>query len=195
MSSQSLKPKPVRGPLQPHAPANVGVVVAAPQIITESAQASMHPETAFWGLEGLKVHDLSALRFTKGAPRLQGGAADVEQATYVCEGNPPVVVAVKMVRMGGQSDRRRLRAFFNELRVTSGLDHPNIIKLVGFAEDDRAGIAWLLFPWEANGNLRDFLSRGLWDLPERVALIQDVAAGLDYIHRQQPPICHGDLKS
>ncbi|KIO22972.1 hypothetical protein M407DRAFT_27543 [Tulasnella calospora MUT 4182] len=35
----------------------------------------------------------------------------------------------------------------------------------------------------------------MWELPERVSLIKDAAAGLDYLHSQEPPVCHGDLKS
>ncbi|KIO32726.1 hypothetical protein M407DRAFT_212749, partial [Tulasnella calospora MUT 4182] len=79
-----------------------------------------------------------------------------------------------------------------ELRVVNGLSHPNIIKLIGFVEDMGKRICWLIFPWEANGNVREFLLSGEWELPER---IQDVASGLEYLHTRQPPICHGDLKS
>ncbi|KIO19025.1 hypothetical protein M407DRAFT_31309, partial [Tulasnella calospora MUT 4182] len=56
-------------------------------------------------------------------------------------------------------------------------------------------IAWLVFPWEDNGNLREFLRSGTWEIPERVSLIRDVAFGLEYLHSRQPPVCHGDLKS
>ncbi|KAG9041776.1 hypothetical protein FS837_011761 [Tulasnella sp. UAMH 9824] len=192
MSSQPLELEPVPGPLQPHElPANVGFVAAPP----ERTRASMHTKTQFTSVEGFELHNSDALQFIEGGSRLEGGTADVEQATLF-----RASVAVKKFRIGGQSDRRRLQrfpaqGFVNELQITSELDHPNIVKLVGFVKDDRAGIAWLIFGWEANGNIRDFLSRGKWDLPERVALIQDVAAGLDYIHSQQPPICHGDMKS
>ncbi|KIO18451.1 hypothetical protein M407DRAFT_83902, partial [Tulasnella calospora MUT 4182] len=85
--------------------------------------------------------------------------------------------------------------FANELHVLDGLDHPNIIKLVGFVEDMTRRMAWLVFPWEANGNVREFLLSGKWELPERVSLIKDVTAGLEYLHTRQPPVRHGDLKS
>ncbi|KIO16948.1 hypothetical protein M407DRAFT_51614, partial [Tulasnella calospora MUT 4182] len=80
-----------------------------------------------------------------------------------------------------------------ELHVLDGLDHPNIIELVGFVEDMTKRMAWLVFPWEANGNVREFLLSGEWELPERVSL--DVADGLEYLHTRKPPIRHGDLKS
>ncbi|KIO32381.1 hypothetical protein M407DRAFT_66796, partial [Tulasnella calospora MUT 4182] len=85
--------------------------------------------------------------------------------------------------------------FANEVHVVDGLRHPHIVRLVGFVEDMKNRIAWLVFPWEANGNVREFLLNGEWEIPERVSLIRDVASGLDYLHTRKPPICHGDLKS
>ncbi|KAG8901146.1 hypothetical protein FRC00_008799 [Tulasnella sp. 408] len=83
----------------------------------------------------------------------------------------------------------------NELSIMATLSHPNIIHLIGFVEDIDKGNAWIIVPWEANGNVREFLQSGEYDIPERVSLIQDVASGLEYLHTRQPPICHGDLKS
>ncbi|KIO19028.1 hypothetical protein M407DRAFT_83309, partial [Tulasnella calospora MUT 4182] len=85
--------------------------------------------------------------------------------------------------------------FVNELRLLDKLSHPNIAKIIGFVEDVEKSIAWLVFPWEDNGNLREFLRSATWEIPERVSLIRDVASGLEYLHSRQPPICHGDLKS
>ncbi|KIO32087.1 hypothetical protein M407DRAFT_47593, partial [Tulasnella calospora MUT 4182] len=89
----------------------------------------------------------------------------------------------------------RYKAFVNELGLMADLSHPNIVKLVGFVEDMQKGDAWIVLPWEANGNVREFLQPGDWDIPERISLIQDVVAGVEYLHTRQPPICHGDLKS
>ncbi|KIO30879.1 hypothetical protein M407DRAFT_68732, partial [Tulasnella calospora MUT 4182] len=87
------------------------------------------------------------------------------------------------------------QTFANELHILDGLDHPNIVKIAGFVEDITNRIAWLIFPWEANGNVREFLLSGKWELAGRVSLVQDVASGLEYLHSRQPPIRHGDLKS
>ncbi|KIO32434.1 hypothetical protein M407DRAFT_45447, partial [Tulasnella calospora MUT 4182] len=85
--------------------------------------------------------------------------------------------------------------FVNELSIMATLHHPNIIMLVGFVEDIRKGDAWIVLPWEANGNVREFLRSGEWDIPERISLIQGVVNGVEYLHTRDPPICHGDLKS
>ncbi|KIO22968.1 hypothetical protein M407DRAFT_78646, partial [Tulasnella calospora MUT 4182] len=75
------------------------------------------------------------------------------------------------------------------------LSHPNIVKLEGFVEDLSERKVWLIFPWEEHGNLRDFVASGEWEIPERISLIRDVTWGLEYLHWQEPPIYHGDLKS
>ncbi|KIO20230.1 hypothetical protein M407DRAFT_81831, partial [Tulasnella calospora MUT 4182] len=80
-----------------------------------------------------------------------------------------------------------------EAEVMARLSHENIIRLIGFVEDLHNGKAWFVLPWEANGNVSEFLATGEWEIPERVSL--DTFAGLEYLHMQQPPICHGDLKS
>ncbi|KIO32423.1 glycoside hydrolase family 16 protein, partial [Tulasnella calospora MUT 4182] len=73
--------------------------------------------------------------------------------------------------------------------------HNNIVKVIGFVEDVEDGTAWVVLPWEKSGNLREFVASANWELPERVALIYDVASGIQYLHNREPPICHGDLKS
>ena len=51
------------------------------------------------------------------------------------------------------------------------LSHSNIVKLEGFVEDISKGVVWLVFLWEDNGNLRDFLGSGEWEIPERISLV------------------------
>ncbi|KIO20157.1 hypothetical protein M407DRAFT_81884, partial [Tulasnella calospora MUT 4182] len=87
------------------------------------------------------------------------------------------------------------QSFVNELSLMASLSHPNIIQFLGFVEDTTKGDAWIILPWESNGNVREFLKSGEWDIPERISLIQDAAKGLLYLHTHDPPICHGDLKS
>ncbi|KAG8911102.1 hypothetical protein FRC00_007067, partial [Tulasnella sp. 408] len=127
-----------------------------------------------------------------------GTFADVVAATLVTRsfGQPRRRVAVKKLRfISSMTEEKFFCGFVNELRLLDRLSHPNIVKIIGFVEDMENRIVWLVFPWEDNGNLRKFLRSGMWDVPERVSLIEDVALGLEYLHSRQPPICHGDLKS
>ncbi|KAG9041366.1 hypothetical protein FS837_012370 [Tulasnella sp. UAMH 9824] len=101
----------------------------------------------------------------------------------------------------GESDqgKEEQKLALRESEFVVGLSHPNIVKFEGFVEDLSTQKVWLIFPWEEHGNLRDFLALGEWEIPERISLvigqINGVTLGLDYLHRQQPPIYHGDLKS
>ncbi|KIO25821.1 hypothetical protein M407DRAFT_24875 [Tulasnella calospora MUT 4182] len=106
------------------------------------------------------------------------------------------IVAVKKLKIERDTDLERVLGLaLRESEFLVKLSHPNIVKLEGFVEDLSAQKVWLIFPWEEYGNLRDFLASGEWEVPERISLIDDVTLGLDYLHSQEPPIYHGDLKS
>ncbi|KAG9043594.1 hypothetical protein FS837_009374, partial [Tulasnella sp. UAMH 9824] len=62
------------------------------------------------------------------------------------------------------------QSFVNELSLMAALSHENIIKFLGFVEDMENGKAWIITPWEVNGNVREFLQSGEFDIPERVSL-------------------------
>lgn len=64
------------------------------------------------------------------------------------------------------------QSFVNELSLMASLSHANITELRGFVEDMENGNAWIITPWEANGNVREFLQSGEWDIPERVSLVR-----------------------
>lgn len=66
------------------------------------------------------------------------------------------------------------QAFVYELGLMTTVSHPNIIKLIGFVEDMETGAVQMILPWESNGNVREFLQSGEWDVPERVSLVGDV---------------------
>ncbi|KAG5553652.1 hypothetical protein RHGRI_011522 [Rhododendron griersonianum] len=89
---------------------------------------------------------------------------------------------------------------FREFRITSGhkewmtevnvlgvVEHPNLVKLVGYcAEDDERGIQRLLvYEYMPNGSVEDHLSsRSESPLPwaMRLKIAQDAARGLTYLH-------------
>ncbi|KAG8899610.1 hypothetical protein FRC00_001225 [Tulasnella sp. 408] len=107
-------------------------------------------------------------------------------------------LAIKKFKWGGtdsEQSAKSFKSFVNELSLIATLSHRNIAPCVGFVEDVRKGVAWIVSVWEPNGNIREFLQSGEWEIPERISLIQDIAAGVEYLHSREPPICHGDLKS
>lgn len=63
------------------------------------------------------------------------------------------------------------QSFAYELSLMTTLSHPNIVKLIGFVDDIQKWQAQMILSWEGNGNVRDFLQSGEWDIPERVSLV------------------------
>ncbi|KIO30451.1 hypothetical protein M407DRAFT_20511 [Tulasnella calospora MUT 4182] len=105
-------------------------------------------------------------------------------------------LAVKRMHLdGGNNTTRSFTGFTHEVGLLKRVSHPNIVKLAGFVEAEGDGIAWLVLPWERNGNLHEFIASADWEIPECISLIRDVAEGIAYLHAQRPPICHGDLKA
>ncbi|KAG8959866.1 hypothetical protein FRC05_007225 [Tulasnella sp. 425] len=150
--------------------------------------------------------DLSAIEFVNGAPEFHGGYASVSRALLVSpssgqdratRSNPTKEDGLDSPGPAPGEASRQLKLALREAEFVVGLSHKNVIKLEGFVEDlyKDERVVWLVFPWAKNGNLKNFIASAEWEIPERISLIYDVARGVEYLHSQQPPIRHGDLKS
>lgn len=99
------------------------------------------------------------------------------------------LVAIKVSTMSGAAEQFRAEA-----RLTSSLDHPNILPVYNFGE--QGGLAYLVTYYAAGGSLEERLRAangkdGL--LLEEVAYYLDqAAAALDYTHTRG--VIHGNLK-
>ncbi|KAG8932297.1 hypothetical protein FRC01_014715 [Tulasnella sp. 417] len=88
------------------------------------------------------------------------------------------------------------RAFTREMLVWSNLkEHPGIAKFLGFYADFKRSEAWLLSPWEPNGNVSEFIKARNLEVPEKLSLVYDTIDALAFLHQLDPPVCHGDIKS
>ncbi|KIO21537.1 hypothetical protein M407DRAFT_80306 [Tulasnella calospora MUT 4182] len=78
----------------------------------------------------------------------------------------------------------------------SGLEtHPGIAKFIGFYTNAELSEAWILSPWESNGNVSEFIRQHALEVPEKLSLIYDTIDALAFLHQHNPPVCHGDVKS
>lgn len=65
-----------------------------------------------------------------------------------------------------------MQAVARELDVWSRLDHKNILPLTGFYIDQSAlESAWIVTPWQATGNVSDFIAATKPDQARRLQLV------------------------
>ncbi|KAF8331386.1 kinase-like domain-containing protein [Cantharellus anzutake] len=158
-------------------------------------------------IEGLraaaKVKDLSG-QFDP-SPRYlvgSGGYSTVCIATWrppECEGPMKVCYKelrppVSNMREAVERTRKTVKYLTREMGVWSELDHPNILKFLGFAvEGDGCDVKGVLVsPWCPNGSVLEYLEKN--PHAERIGLARGIAKGLDYLHHLMPAVIHGDLK-
>ncbi|KAF8337511.1 kinase-like domain-containing protein [Cantharellus anzutake] len=81
-----------------------------------------------------------------------------------------------------------------EMEIWGELDHPHILKFLGFAIEgvgcDVKGV--LVSPWCSNGSVLEYLQKN--PNAEKIDLVSGIAKGLDYLHHRTPAVIHGDLK-
>ena len=55
------------------------------------------------------------------------------------------------------SSKKELHSLLNESLLMKEFDHPNIVRLLGVSFDTPDGYPYLILPFMANGNIRDYL--------------------------------------
>lgn len=84
-----------------------------------------------------------------------------------------------------------LARFRREADAIAALDHVNIMPIYEYGEQE--DLAYLVMPFVTGGTLRQILERrGTLPLNDALAIVEQIAAGLDYAHERG--IIHRDLK-
>jgi eukaryotic-like serine/threonine-protein kinase len=99
-------------------------------------------------------------------------------------------VAVKLLHSGSASDPDLQRRFALEARAASALNHPNIVTVHDFGEED--GVAYIVTELIDGESLGAMLERGPLPLKKALDLAVQVADGLAVAH--QAGIVHRDIK-
>jgi serine/threonine protein kinase len=109
--------------------------------------------------------------------------------------NPDRKVAVKVFlprpNMDAQMQRDFYRRFLREAEAASQLNHPNIMPIYSYGEQD--GLPYIIMPYMSGGTLSEYLMRhGPLSLQETQWYLQQIAGALDYAHEHN--CVHCDVK-
>ncbi|KIJ09699.1 hypothetical protein PAXINDRAFT_17217 [Paxillus involutus ATCC 200175] len=126
-----------------------------------------------------------------------GGFSDIHKCVLNKPGEPVAQVAVKAIRSGTNSTtnlEERGKKLRGEVHIWIRLDHPNVLKLYGIA-DEFAPLPALVSPWVENGTLTKYLDGPGREISkeERITILVKVGEALHYIHSAPHHVVHGDL--
>ena len=100
-------------------------------------------------------------------------------------------VAIKVLHPALAGDQAFLKRFRAEARAVAALNHPNILAVYDWGEED--GEPYLVLEYLAGGSLRQIFDSGTLLTPEQAVRIGiEACAGLDYAHRRG--LIHRDIK-
>jgi serine/threonine protein kinase len=98
-------------------------------------------------------------------------------------------VAIKIIRAMNQIDSDFLIRFQREARALAKLDHPYILKVLDYGEDN--GIPYLVMPYVSHGTLKQY-TRTRLPYEKAIDIIIPIAEALGYAHKRK--IIHRDIK-
>ena len=116
-----------------------------------------------------------------------GGMANVYRAVQPSIGRE---VAIKVLPGHFLQDRTFLERFNREVKVIAKLQHPHILPVIDYGEQD--GTPYIVMAFMPGGTLTDRIPAGGMSLDEASRLVDQIAQGLDYAHEQG--IIHRDFK-
>jgi serine/threonine protein kinase len=124
----------------------------------------------------------------------RGSYGDVWLADVLDDPELPAQVAVKVYLQKQQN--RALKVLLEEATIAVGFEHERLVRVFGAQRIDGLVVMWM----EYVDGLTLLERLGPGDNPQPIMLSQaltwlrDIAEGLAYLHVQDPPIVHGDLK-
>ncbi len=121
----------------------------------------------------------------------QGGMAEIYRARFAAKDGAGRLVVVKRIQAGFGSNDEFLKMFRSEIKVTMGLNHPNIVQVYDFGEEQAQ--PFIAMELVDGKNLRQLLNRFKelgQPFPVELAahIIEQSAAGLHYAHTYKDKI-------
>jgi tRNA A-37 threonylcarbamoyl transferase component Bud32 len=143
------------------------------------AEIRAESETIITGTTLSSYHDLKLIG--------RGGMAEVYSATSPKR----KAVAIKVLRASLSSDEQFRKRFMREANIVSGLEHPNIVRVMDFGDENDA--YYIVMELLSGPDLNNLLKQEKQiTLPKTINLLRGVADALDYAH--QRGLVHRDIK-
>ncbi len=118
----------------------------------------------------------------------RGGMAEVYCATSPTNGR---MVAIKVLPPNLASDEQFRKRFLREAQIISGLEHPNIVQVLDFGDEN--GSYYIVMEFLSGPDLSKLLKeQKQLPLSEILPILRDIANALDYAHQQG--LVHRDIK-
>lgn len=117
-----------------------------------------------------------------------GGMAEIYKAHH--ETSPGMWVALKRIRPDCDDDPEFRKMLLDEAKIASGLDHPNIGRVLGVAEDDdQLGLVLEYVDGLDLGRLKKVIHERSYKLSLEVAIhiVREILEGLDFAHNAKDP--------
>ncbi|MGK5089957.1 serine/threonine-protein kinase [Bdellovibrionota bacterium FG-2] len=115
----------------------------------------------------------------------QGGMAEIFRARLATIDGAGRLIVIKRIQAGQGENSEFLQMFRSEIKVTMGFNHPNIVQLYDFGEEEQQ--PYIAMEYLDGKNVRQFLSRFnelKQSFPVELAtyVIEQSASGLHYAH-------------
>lgn len=135
---------------------------------------------------GMSGTTLSSYRGLKLIAR--GGMAEIYRATSPTNGK---TVAIKILPATLATDDQFRRRFLREAEIISGLDHPNIVRVIDFGDEN--GAYYIVMEYLTGPDLSNLLKQEKQiALPATLTMLKGVGDALDYAHLHG--LVHRDIK-
>jgi len=120
----------------------------------------------------------------------EGAVGRVYRATQLSIDRP---VAIKVLHGEFRRDEEYQQRFRREARAISSFNHPNIVRLVDYGEDEEKGLTHLAMEYVEGLELFDINEKGRIDPRCALEITSQAAAGLSAAH--EADIVHRDIKA
>ncbi len=120
------------------------------------------------------------------------GRGSFSEVWKVRDSETGVIEALKIYTSPSSQNTEIMRIFTHEFSLMAYANHPNLLRPLHFAVSHPEGYPYLKLKYCNRGSIGQYVGR--FNEKEARKLIKDISSALSYLHSQNPPIIHQDIK-